>query len=120
VVGQPWRDDDPVPPTGFSERRPDEKTMTDPDRLSRFLRTKANAAGRQYERARRAYGSARVSALADLPTDEEGQARIVCRRYAERRAVPLDDEARPACFDPDHPDCRGCLEDVRDGRIETW
>lgn len=90
------------------------------DWLSRFLRTKVRSAGRQFERAKRAYGSARESALADLPTDGDGQARIVCRRYAERRAVPLDEAARPACFDPDHPDCQGCLEDIRDGRIETW
>lgn len=94
--------------------------MTDPDRLSRFLRTKVNAAGRQYERARRSYGSARESALADLPTDEEGRARIVCRRHADQRTVHFDEEARPACFDPDHPDCQGCLEDIHEGRIETW
>jgi len=94
--------------------------MTDPDRLSRFLRTKVHAAGRQYERARRAYGSARTSALAEIPTDEEGRARIVCRRHADQRAVHLDEEGRPACFDPDHPDCRGCLEDIREGRVETW
>jgi hypothetical protein len=94
--------------------------MTDPDRLSRFLRTKVRNAGRQYERAKQAYGSARASALADLPTDEEGGARIVCRRHAERRTVPLDGEARPACFDAEHPDCRGCLEDIRENRIETW
>ncbi|MEF8783035.1 MAG: hypothetical protein V5A39_06545 [Haloarculaceae archaeon] len=94
--------------------------MTDPDRLSRFVRTKVRGAGRQYERAKRAYGSARESALADLPTDDEGRARIVCRRHAEQRAVPLEEGARPACFDPDHPDCQGCLEDIREGRIETW
>jgi hypothetical protein len=92
----------------------------DDDRLSRFLRTKLRSAGRQYARARRAYGSARESALADLPTDEEGRARIVCRRHAERRAVPLDGEARPACYEAGHADCEGCVEDVRDGLVETW
>jgi hypothetical protein len=94
--------------------------MTDSDRLSRFLRTKVRSVGRQYERARRAYDSGRASATAGLPTDDEGRAQIVCRRHAEQRAVSLDGEARPACFDSDHPDCRGCLEDIRDGRIETW
>jgi hypothetical protein len=92
----------------------------DDDRLSRFLRTKLRGAGRQYARARQAYSSARESALAELPTDEEGRARIVCRRHAERRAVVLDAEARPACFESDHPDCEGCVEDVRDGLVESW
>lgn len=90
------------------------------DRLESFLRSKLRSAGRQYADARRAYRNARQSALADLPQDEEGRARIVCRRYAERRAVSLDARARPSCFEPDHPDCRGCVEDVRDGRVETW
>jgi hypothetical protein len=94
--------------------------MTDPDRLRRFLCTKLRGAGRQYEQAKRAYGSARESALADLPADDEGRARIVCRRHAERRAVHLEPDARPVCFDPDHPDCQGCVEDVREGRVETW
>jgi hypothetical protein len=90
------------------------------DRLKSFLRSKIRSAGRQYADAKRAYDNARKAALADLPQDEEGRARIVCRRYAERRAVELDTEARPACFDPEHPDCEGCVRDVRDGRIETW
>lgn len=55
-----------------------------------------------------------------LPRDEEDRVKLVCRRYAERRAVPLDDLGRPSCFDEDHPDCQGCLEDVRDGTVETW
>lgn len=91
-------------------------TMTDPDRLTRFFKS----AGRQYEEARRAYGGGKQSVLEDLPTDDKGRAQIVCRRFAERRAAPLDDEARPACFDSDHPDCQGCLEDIRSGQIETW
>lgn len=94
--------------------------MTDPDQLTRFLRNKLRDAGAEYERAKQAYGSAKQSALADLPTDEEGQARIVCRRYAERRAVALDGQGRPDCFDADHPDCQGCVEDIREDRIETW
>jgi hypothetical protein len=94
--------------------------MTDRDRLRRFLRTTLHNAGKQYEEAKRAYSSARVSALAELPTDADGRACIVCRRHAEQRAVHLDADARPDCFDADHPDCQGCIEDIRDGRIETW
>jgi hypothetical protein len=89
------------------------------DRLTRFLRTKLRGAGRQYEEARRAFDEARTGALADLPTDEDGRARVVCRRYAERRAVALDGEGRPACYEA-HPDCDGCVEDIREGSIETW
>jgi type II secretory pathway pseudopilin PulG len=96
------------------------QTMTDRDRLTRFLQTTMRNAGRQLEEAKRAYGSARESALADLPTDENGRAQLVCRRHAERRAVRLDGDARPVCFDADHPDCEGCVEDIRDGCIETW
>jgi len=89
-------------------------------RLRRLLRTKLHSAGKQFEAARRAYSDAKSAALADLPTDEEGRARIVCRRHAEKRAVSLDEEARPACYDPEHRDCRGCVEDIREDRIETW
>jgi hypothetical protein len=88
------------------------------DRLERFLRTKLQSAGRSWEDTRRAYREGRR--VGDLPTDEEGRARIVCRRYAERRRTRVDDRGRPACYDPDHDDCRGCVEDVREGRIETW
>jgi len=94
--------------------------MTDPDRLSRFLRTKLRGAGRQLEEARTAFRAAQRGALADVPTDDEGRARIVCRRHAERRAVRVDGQFRPACFEAGHPDCEGCAEDLRTGRIETW
>lgn len=94
--------------------------MTDSDRLSRFFRTKLRDAGQQYEQARRAFERARTEAVSDLPTDESGKARIVCRRHAEQRAVDVDGEGRPDCFDADHPDCRGCVEDIRDSCIETW
>ncbi len=89
-------------------------------RLERLLRTKLNTVGQQVEEAKRAYIDAKTATLADLPTDESGRAKIVCRRYAEKRAVSLDAEGRPECYDPDHPDCRGCVEDVREGQIETW
>jgi len=93
--------------------------MAEDGRLARFLRTTLRSAGRQVEEARTAYGRARESARADLPTDDEGRAQIVCRRYAEERAVELV-EGRPACYEADHPDCEGCAEDVADGRVETW
>jgi hypothetical protein len=89
-------------------------------RLKRLIRTKLYSAGKQVEEARRAYSDAKTAALAELPTDDEGRARIVCRRHAEKRAVSLDAEGRPACYDSDHQDCRGCVEDIREDRIETW
>ncbi len=94
--------------------------MSNRRRLKRLLRTKLHSAGRQYEEAKRAYSDARTAARAELPTDDAGQARIVCRRHAEKRSVSLDEAARPACYDADHRDCRGCVEDIREGCIETW
>jgi len=90
------------------------------DRIERVLKQKLRSAGRQVSEAKRAYRRARRAARADLPTDEDGRARLVCRRYAERRAVAVDDEGRPACFDPASQDCRGCVEDIREGTVETW
>ena len=90
------------------------------ERLRRFARRALRNAGRQYEEARRAYREGRDRSPVDLPTDDDGRARIVCRRYAEKRAVAVDDEGRPACFEAGHPDCEGCVEDVRDGIVETW
>lgn len=94
--------------------------MPDDGWLGRTLRSKLRDAGRTLARARQAYASGKVEARGSLPTDEAGRARIVCRRYAEQRAVELDEEGRPHCFDAAHADCRGCVEDVRAGRIETW
>lgn len=92
------------------------------DRLRRFVRTTFRNAGRQYAEARREYREGRGGAVvdADLPRDEEGRLRIVCRRHAERRAVGVDGAGRPDCFEAGHPDCEGCAEDVRDGVVETW
>ena len=95
-------------------------------RLERILRQQLRKAGRQFEEARRAYSEGKTGAdrtgaeRFDLPTDADGDARVVCRRYAEKRAVPVDGEGHPACFEPDHPDCVGCREDVREGVVETW
>jgi len=96
--------------------------MSDGDGIGGFFRRLARGAGRQYAEARESYRAGRDERRApdDLPTDGEGRARLVCRRHAERRAVAVDEQGRPACFDPDHQDCRGCVEDIREGRIETW
>ena len=98
------------------------------DRLERVIRQQLRKAGKQFEEAKRAYtegkgdpdGDNAGTAAYDLPSDDTGRAQIVCRRYAERRAVTVDGEGRPACFAADHADCAGCAEDVREGVVETW
>jgi len=92
----------------------------DGERLPGFVRSSLRSAGRQLAEARRAYEDAKHSTRADLPLSDDGEARIVCRRHAERRAVSVDGDGRPECFDPEHPDCQGCIEDIRSGTIETW
>ena len=92
--------------------------MGDRDRVRRFVSKTLRGAGRQLEEARQAYQEGRTTG--SIPRDEDGNVRIVCRRYAERRAVDLDADGRPACFDAGHPDCEGCAEDVREGVVETW
>lgn len=82
----------------------------------RSLRNAFRTAGRRFEQAKQAYREGRRF---DLPTEEAG-ARIVCRRYAEKRTVDVDAQGRPACFDADHPACQGCAEDIREGTVETW
>jgi hypothetical protein len=83
--------------------------------MGRLLRTKLRSAGRRYGKARHDYEDARRSVLTD-----DGFAKIVCRRYAEKRTVELDAHARPECYETDHPDCEGCVEDLHSGTIETW
>jgi hypothetical protein len=92
----------------------------DDDRIERVIRQKLRSAGRQVGEAKQAYRRARRAARADLPFDETGKARIVCRRYAEKRAVEVDGEGKPACYDAQSQDCQGCAEDVRTGDVETW
>lgn len=92
----------------------------EPDRLPRFVRSTLQSAGRQLAEAKRAYEIAKVSAQSDLPQEKDGRARLVCRRYADQRAVQIDERGRPACFDAEHPDCQGCREDVLNGTVETW
>jgi hypothetical protein len=94
--------------------------MSDGDGIGGFFRRLARGAGRQYAEARTAYREGLAARRFDLPTDGEGRARLVCRRHAEKRAVEVDERGRPDCFDADHQDCQGCLEDVREGRVETW
>jgi hypothetical protein len=92
-------------------------------RVEDFLRDRLRAAGRTYARTRAAVreGEAAVNdERAALPTDDNGRAKLVCRRHATKRAVALDGEGRPVCFEADHTDCVGCVEDIEDGRIETW
>lgn len=81
------------------------------------LRRAARRAGRQVANVRREYRQGRIEG--SLPTDSTGNVRIVCRRYAEERAVQLED-GRPECFDGDHPACESCAEDIAEGVIETW
>jgi type II secretory pathway pseudopilin PulG len=97
-----------------------ERSMSNRRRIERLLKRRLRSAGRQYAEARRAYDEAKSTALRGLPIDENGEARIVCRRYAERRAIRVDETGRPECYEPDHPDCEGCVEDIREQRIETW
>jgi hypothetical protein len=89
-------------------------------RLKWLLRRKLRSAGRQVEEARRQYREGVETGRLGLPRDEDERVKLVCRRHAERRAVSLDDELRPHCFDPDSVDCRGCVEDIREGVVETW
>jgi hypothetical protein len=104
------------------------------DRVEHLLRRTARRAGKVYAETRRAYREGRGDGDADadtggdgdgadrygLPTDADGAARIVCRRHVDRRAVRVAGDGRPACFEAGHPDCEGCLEDVREGVVETW
>lgn len=98
------------------------------ERFEQFMRQRLRELGKQYERTRHAYAEGKGGTDSDsqsepgsaLPVDESGRAKLVCRRYAEKRAVELDSASTPACFDPDHTDCVGCVEDIRDGLIETW
>ncbi len=93
--------------------------MADDDRLARFIRDpcarpSSNSPMRSAPTRRRAAGEL-------APAGRRGpRPKLVCRRHAERRAVAVDGEGRPACFDPDHPDCQGCVEDIREGMVETW
>ena len=89
-------------------------------RIERIVTENRSSSGRQVGEAKRAYRHAKRATRVDLPFDEDGRARVVCRRYAERRAVVVDASGRPDCFEAGHPDCEGGAEDVREGVVETW
>lgn len=95
-----------------------QKPMSDDDQLRRLLDRAARKTGEQLGEATAAYRRAKHAAT--LPTDEDGDRRLVCRRYAERRAVSFDARARPVCYEPGHTDCEGCIEDIEAGYIEPW
>lgn len=84
--------------------------------MNRLVRSKLREVGRRYEESRRSYADGRDS-VADA-SDETAD--IVCRRYAEKRTVTVDEEGHPPCYDAGHPDCEGCVEDIENGTIETW
>jgi hypothetical protein len=82
-----------------------------------LLRSAARRAGRTVGAAKRQYDGAKIEG--SVPADENGRARIVCRRAAERRAVALEDGV-PTCYEASNPDCESCVADLADGSIETW
>ncbi|WP_323674442.1 hypothetical protein [Halorubellus sp. PRR65] len=88
------------------------------DSIGQFVRKTLRSAGRKYAKTRRNFATGKQASK--LPRDEHGRVRIVCRLQAEKRAVRLDENGAPACFDPERVDCQGCLEDIEEGRIETW
>lgn len=105
--------------------------MADRSSWGGFVRRAARIAGRKFEEARQgestlaeardSYEEGKTAAATpDLPRDEQGRARIVCRRHAEKRAVELDAKGRPECYESGHPGCEGCVSDIEDGRVETW
>lgn len=85
--------------------------------LGRLARRAARSVGRQLAEARREFQTARTES--SLPSDDAGRVKLVCRRYAEQRAVHLEDGV-PECYESGHPACEGCAEDVQAGSVETW
>lgn len=100
------------------------------ERWKHVLRQRLREIGRRYEEAKQAYQTGKHEVDTerdwsgvdryDLPADGDGNAKLVCRRHADKRAIRVDARGRPSCFDADHPDCEGCREDIRDGVVETW
>ncbi|MBS3761533.1 DUF7091 family protein [Halodesulfurarchaeum sp.] len=82
-----------------------------------LFRNAARRAGRTVGRVEKQLSGGRMEG--SLPQDESGQVRIVCRRYAEKRAVSVT-AGKPSCFEAGDPDCESCLEDISDGTVETW
>lgn len=104
----------------MNDHAKDESMPEDGGGIGGMVGRALRSVGRQVSEARESFGAARRTAESGLPLDSDGRAKVVCRRHAEERSVRLDAESRPHCFDADHPDCQGCVEDIRDGSIETW
>jgi hypothetical protein len=68
--------------------------MADDDRLARFIRDTLRSAEQQLSDAKKAYQNGKRSAEAGLPRDEEGRARIVCRRHGQCVTTPRTRTAR--------------------------
>lgn len=81
------------------------------------LRRLARRAGEQVETARREYRRGRIER--SLPTDADGNVRLVCRREVEKRAVRIED-GHPECYEATHPACQSCVADIDEGVVETW
>ncbi|WP_338730038.1 hypothetical protein [Haladaptatus sp. DJG-WS-42] len=97
--------------------------MSNRRRIERLIRQQFRRAGRQVEQARHEYREGRGTRGRNTdPKETDGgrEMNLVCRRYAERRTVTLDAQQRPHCFDAESMDCQGCVEDIREGIIETW
>ncbi|AOW79324.1 hypothetical protein HTSR_0116 [Halodesulfurarchaeum formicicum] len=85
--------------------------------LGTLFKQAARRVGRTVGAASSEFSGGRIEGT--LPREEDGRARIVCRKHAERRAVQID-SGRPTCFEPEDPDCESCLADIEDGTVETW
>lgn len=82
-----------------------------------FVRKAARQAGRTVGKITQQVSAGQIEG--SLPQDESGKVHIVCRRYAEKRAVSVS-AGKPTCFTADNPDCESCVEDIADGTVETW
>jgi len=110
-------DSDADSDTGSGHSSDDDSGAASDDDSGGFLGNLKNAKG-QLGDAKEAFSNARGAG--NLPTDEEGRVRIVCRRYEERRLVPLDDRGRPTCYEAGNEDCESCVDAVNDGDVGTW
>lgn len=86
--------------------------------LGKWVKKAARRAGRTVEAASEEFSVGKLQS--SLPQDEEGRAKIVCRRHTERRAVDIEGNGEPACFEAENADCESCAEDIREGHVETW
>lgn len=85
--------------------------------LGDWVKKAARRAGRTVGEASDEYAEGKIAN--SLPQDEDGRAKIVCRRYSERRAVEIQG-GRPECFEAGDEDCESCVRDIAAGHVETW